>query len=115
MFFNETQRHKIIKDPPQPSLFREGANIAETGIISICDSNNSLPKQGGRGWVSSWGGSLVGAFLTLHRKRLEDKRLRGSVKFFSTNKSILKNSKQTGAGGEIIYLLTGVTLLPQSL
>ena len=40
MFFNETQRHedtkiktKIyekIKDPPLPSLFREGANIAET-------------------------------------------------------------------------------------
>ncbi len=48
---------KKIKDPPQPSLFREGANTSETGIISICDSNNSLPKQGGSGWVSSWGGS----------------------------------------------------------
>ena len=43
---------KKIKDPPQPSLFREGANTSETGIISICDSNNSLPKQGGLGWVS---------------------------------------------------------------
>jgi hypothetical protein len=31
------------------------------------------------------------------------------------NKSIRGNSKQAGAGGEIIYLLTGVTLLPQSL
>ena len=30
MFFNETQRHEIIKDPTQPSLLREGANIAET-------------------------------------------------------------------------------------
>ncbi len=65
MFFNETQRHKDtkiktkiyekIRDPPQPSLLREGANIAETGMISICDSNNSLPKQGGMGWVSSLG------------------------------------------------------------
>ena len=62
------------------------------------------------------GGSLVGVvFLTLHHKRLEDKRLRGSVKFFSTNKSILENSKQAGAGGEIIYLLTVVTLLLLSL
>ena len=104
MFFNETQRHEIIKDPPQPSLLREGANIAETGMISICDSNNPLPKQGGRGWVS-----------TLHLKTLVSRRFRDSVKIFSTNKSILKNSKQAGAGGEIIYLLTVVTLLLQSL
>ena len=47
-------RQKSTKkgDPPQPSLLREGANIAETGMISICDSNNSLPKQGGLGWVT---------------------------------------------------------------
>ena len=60
-------------------------------------------------------GSLVGAFSTLHLKTLVYKWLRGSVKFYLTNKSILKNSKQAGAGGEIIYLLTGVTLLPLSL
>ena len=29
----------------------EGANISETWLLSICDSNNSLPKQGGLGWV----------------------------------------------------------------
>jgi len=59
---------KKIRDPPQPSLFREGANTSETGMISICDSNNSLPKQGGMGWVSfpfreGRGGSPVGVGL----------------------------------------------------
>ena len=127
-FFKDNTKTKIktkiyekIKDPPQPSLLREGANIAETWMISICDSNNSLPKQGGLGWVSSWGGSPVGVGLqlgwvsTLHLKTLVYKWLRGSVKIFSTNKSIRKNSKQAGAGGEIIDLLTVVTLLPLSL
>ena len=66
--------------------------------------------QGGQGWVSS-----LGRFSTLHLKILVSRRFRGSVKLFSTNKSILKNSKQAGAGGEIIYLLTGVTLLLLSL
>jgi hypothetical protein len=50
-----TKIYEKIKDPPQPSLLREGANIAETGMISICNSNNPLPKQGGQGWVSCWG------------------------------------------------------------
>ena len=79
MFFNETQRHEI-RDPPQPSLLREGANIAETGMISICDSNNSLPKQGGRGWVS---------FLTLHRKMLISKWLHKNVKSCAERKTLL--------------------------
>ena len=61
-------RQKSTKkgDPPQPSLLREGANIAETGMISICENNNSLPKQGGQGWVFSfregWGGVVPKPF-----------------------------------------------------
>ena len=44
---------KKIRDPPHPSLFREGAKIAETGMISICIViTPSLNREGG-------GGSLV--------------------------------------------------------
>ena len=49
-------------------------------MISICDSNNSLPKQGGMGWVSCLGLLLWVSFFTLHRKMLISKWLRENVK-----------------------------------
>ena len=47
-------------------------------MISICDSNNSLPKQGGLGWVS----------LTLHRKRLFIRWLYPVVNLFNVDEHV---------------------------
>ena len=50
---------------------------AQVTHLRMACSKSSLPKQGGLGWVSSWGGSpvavglLFGFLQTLHRKALE--------------------------------------------
>ena len=39
---------QLLKDPPQPSLLREGSQMCQTSSAEL----DSLPKQGGEGWVS---------------------------------------------------------------
>ena len=39
---------QLLKDPPQPSLLREGSQMCQTSSAEW----DSLPKQGGEGWVS---------------------------------------------------------------
>jgi len=47
-------------------------------MISICNSNNSLPKQGGLGWVS----------LAFHRKSLMVRWLRLMVNLFNVDEHV---------------------------
>ena len=39
---------QLLKDPPQPSLLREGSQMCQTSSAEL----DSLPKQGGEGWVT---------------------------------------------------------------
>jgi hypothetical protein len=47
------------RDPPKSSLLREDF------LLLLSAVSGSLPKQGGLGWVSGWGGSSLSSSLSL--------------------------------------------------
>ena len=48
----DPQQETQTRDPPHPSLFREGVITIANGYHSRFSNISSLPKQGGLGWVS---------------------------------------------------------------
>ena len=59
---------QLLKDPPQPSLLREGSQMCQTSSAEL----DSLPKQGGEGWVSCL---LITSSIHMRRALMEDRWL----------------------------------------